>query len=64
MFYSLGFDVVIHDNLTADDMRHKLKELSRRNYSNEDALVSNSTHFQSSIINDYCLYFIVHILTE
>ncbi|XP_018532964.1 caspase-8 isoform X2 [Lates calcarifer] len=39
VFYSLGFDVVIHDNLTADDMRHKLKELSRRNYSNEDALV-------------------------
>ncbi|GLD74124.1 caspase-8-like isoform X1 [Lates japonicus] len=39
VFYRLGFEVVIHDNLTAGDMRQKLKELSRRNYLDEDALV-------------------------
>ncbi|XP_029309754.1 caspase-8 [Cottoperca gobio] len=39
VFTKLGFTVVIHNNLTAEDMRLELKNLGSRNFSNDDALV-------------------------
>nr|AVD97789.1 caspase 8 [Miichthys miiuy] len=39
VFTDLGFTVVVHNNLTARDIRHKIKELGRRNFLNDDVLV-------------------------
>lgn len=39
VFGLLGFTVVVHKNLTADDMKRELKELGARNFMDEDALV-------------------------
>ncbi|XP_059201359.1 caspase-8 [Centropristis striata] len=38
-FTRLGFTVEIHKNLTAEEMRLKLRELGKRNFLNDDALV-------------------------
>ncbi|XP_039999900.1 caspase-8 isoform X2 [Xiphias gladius] len=39
VFTSLGFTVVVHNNLSADAMRQTLKELGKKNFLNHDALV-------------------------
>ncbi|XP_070700893.1 caspase-8 [Pempheris klunzingeri] len=39
VFSKLGFAVVVHKNLTADAMRHEVKQLGKRCFSDEDALV-------------------------
>lgn len=39
VFQRLGFIPVVHKNLTADKMRQKVSELSKRNFMAEDALV-------------------------
>ncbi|KAM7401188.1 hypothetical protein PAMA_005399 [Pampus argenteus] len=39
VFTRLGFEVVIHKNLTAYDMQYKLNELGAKNFLDEDALV-------------------------
>nr|XP_046263263.1 caspase-8 [Scatophagus argus]XP_046263264.1 caspase-8 [Scatophagus argus]XP_046263265.1 caspase-8 [Scatophagus argus] len=39
LFTRLGFTMVVHNNLTADDMRHVLRELGTRNFRDHDALV-------------------------
>lgn len=39
VFTRFGFTVVVHNNLTAADMRHEIKELGARNFLDEDALV-------------------------
>ncbi|XP_054452141.1 caspase-8-like [Anoplopoma fimbria] len=39
VFTSLGFTVVVHNNLTADDMRQELKQLGSRSFLDDDALV-------------------------
>eukprot|EP00064_Thunnus_orientalis_P015440 superscaffoldBa00002860_g15492 len=39
LFTRLGFVVVIHNDLTADAMRREVKNLGKRNFLNEDALV-------------------------
>ncbi|KAG7465386.1 caspase 8 [Solea senegalensis] len=39
VFTYLGFKVVIHDNLTADAIRHQLTELGKNNFLDQDALV-------------------------
>lgn len=39
LFSRLGFTVVVHSNLTADDMIKEVNELSRRNFIRDDILV-------------------------
>ncbi|KAM6989264.1 caspase-8 [Tautogolabrus adspersus] len=39
LFTQLGFTVVVHHNLTADDMQLKVRTLSQRDFREEDALV-------------------------
>lgn len=39
LFTSLGFTVVVHDNLTAGDMKRELQKLGLRNFLDDDALV-------------------------
>ncbi|XP_054452139.1 caspase-8-like isoform X2 [Anoplopoma fimbria] len=39
VFTSLGFTVVVHNNLTADDMRQELQQLGSRSFLDDDALV-------------------------
>lgn len=39
VFTSFGFDVKIHNNLTARDIRAEMQKLGDRNFMNEDALV-------------------------
>lgn len=46
VFTRLGFKMVVFNDQTADGMRHKVKELGKRNFVDHDALVSNVTHFE------------------
>nr|ARM65447.1 caspase 8 [Totoaba macdonaldi] len=39
VFTQLGFTVVVHNNLTAGDIRREIKQLGRRNFLNDDVLV-------------------------
>ncbi|XP_069020625.1 caspase-8 [Embiotoca jacksoni] len=39
VFTRFGFTVVIHDNLTAENMRYTLTELGKKNFINDDVLV-------------------------
>lgn len=39
VFTHLGFTVVVHNNLTAGDIRRRIEELGRRNFLNDDVLV-------------------------
>ncbi|XP_059200420.1 caspase-8-like [Centropristis striata] len=39
VFTQLGFTMEIHENLTAEDIRHELQELGKRDFSDDDALV-------------------------
>ncbi|KAE8291291.1 Caspase-8 [Larimichthys crocea] len=39
VFTDLGFTVVVHNNLTAGDIRYKINELGKRNFLNDDVLV-------------------------
>ncbi|XP_061747060.1 caspase-8 isoform X2 [Nerophis ophidion] len=39
VFFKLGFTVVVHRNLAAEQIRRTLKELAQRNFSDDDALV-------------------------
>ena len=47
VFSLFGFEVDIKDNLTASEIRREMKELSKRNFINDDALVSGVTCSQS-----------------
>ncbi|KAK5859672.1 hypothetical protein PBY51_021209 [Eleginops maclovinus] len=39
VFTDIGFQVLVHDNLTAADMKRELETLQKRSFLNEDALV-------------------------
>lgn len=43
VFTKLGFTVVVHNDLTAEDIRSELQRLAKRNFVNEDALVRDLT---------------------
>lgn len=43
VFTKLGFTVVVHKDLTAEDILNELKILTKRNFVNEDALVRGLT---------------------
>ncbi len=57
LFTDLGFTVMVHKDLTASAMRSEIRELGRRNFLNEDALVSSATYLQRfNIILYFSLY--------
>lgn len=64
VFTHLGFNVVVHENLTAGAMRRELKNLGSRNFLEDDALVSSVTHLQSCNTSDYYIYLIFYSLEE
>lgn len=64
VFTRLGFNVVVHDDLTAHKMLLVLRELGSRNFLDDDALVSSVTHLQSCNICDYCICFMFCSLKE
>lgn len=64
VFSQLGFTVVVHNNLTAEAMRHEIQQLGTRNFMADDALVSSVTHIQSCNICDYCIYIFFYSLKE
>lgn len=57
VFSQLGFDVKVHNNLTAEAMRQELKKLGSRNFLKDDVLVSSVTHLQSCHISYYSRFF-------
>ena len=61
VFTRLGFTVVVHNNLTAANIRLELKKLGSRNFLDEDALVSKVTHLQSCNISNCCTLFVILI---
>lgn len=44
VFTQLGFVVQVHNDLTAEAMRHELQRLGKRNFLSDDALVSIVRH--------------------
>lgn len=49
LFTRFGFEMLVYDDMTAQDMRLKLRELGGRNFMSADALVSITTHYTEII---------------
>lgn len=46
VFTRLDFEMVVYNDLTAENIRFNLQELGGRNFRDHDALVSNVTHLK------------------
>lgn len=45
MFTRLGFEMVIHNDLAAENIRFEIENLGKRSFLDDDALVSDIAHF-------------------
>lgn len=61
MFTSLGFKVLIHNNLTAAQIRNELRMYSKKNFVNDNALVSRFIHLWNCILNHHSIFLIYFI---